>query len=57
MEDKEITLKLVEEDKYKGMNFKQIFLMNSKRFFKNRECEKQFISETKNKETTEKEKK
>lgn len=45
MKEKEVTLKLVEEDKYKNMSFKEVFLMNAKRFFKGRECEKTFIKE------------
>lgn len=42
MEDKEVTFKLVNDDKYKDMTFKEVFAMNSKRFFANRECEKDF---------------
>lgn len=54
MKEKEVIFKLVEKDKYKGMNFKEIFKMNSKRLFKNRECEKQFISENKKEEKKDK---
>lgn len=49
MKNKKVILKLNTKDKYKNLTLKEIFNMNSKRFFKNRECENQFITEIENK--------
>ncbi len=47
MENKEVTLKLNNEDKYKNMSLKERFLLNAKKLYENRECKDDLIKEDK----------